>query len=130
MQCLNTLIGSLIDIPSLREFLHLPPQFLLNEISSTLLAESINNATKSLPKNGGIPLMKEHSYGVVKWEGSTIDDFVFTDSIAQKARRIFKDCSSSHGFKIRGPNYCSDKKKVRLILQFLNKQRRRLCLLF
>mmetsp|Transcript_4835 Transcript_4835/g.6751 ORF Transcript_4835/g.6751 Transcript_4835/m.6751 type:complete len:140 (-) Transcript_4835:1296-1715(-) len=44
-------------------------------------------------------------------KGCRINDFVFLDQSIE-ARRLYRDCSYLHSFKVRGPHYLSDKKKV------------------
>lgn len=44
-------------------------------------------------------------------KGRGIKDLVFLDQTVE-ARRLYRDCSYSHTFKVRGPHYLVDKKKV------------------
>lgn len=46
------------------------------------------------------------------WKGNSVDSFQWLD-IDKKAKDMYIDIKYTHDFKIRGPTYMSDKKKVR-----------------
>ena len=48
------------------------------------------------------------------WKGSSLDDFEFLDE-SEIQRNLYLDCSFSHNFKVRGPTYRADKRKVKCI---------------
>jgi len=45
------------------------------------------------------------------WKGNSVETFQWLD-MDQKARDMFIDIKYSHDFKVRGPTYLTDKKKV------------------
>ena len=45
------------------------------------------------------------------WTGSTLDDFEFLDE-SEIQRNLYLDCSFNNNFKVRGPTYRADKRKV------------------
>jgi hypothetical protein len=47
----------------------------------------------------------------IQWKGTNLDNFYFVDQ-SKELNEMYKDCSHSHGFKVRGPHYMKDKKKI------------------
>lgn len=81
-------------------------------------SDTINKNTVLLSDTaGGEPVVEEEDSNVMSADGlskgSRINDFVFLDQSIE-GRRLYRDCSYLHSFKVRGPHYLTDKKKVKL----------------
>jgi hypothetical protein len=91
-------IPSLSNDASFREFLCMDPYQKLE-----------NSPMPPTPSAAGSPTSK---YDKGKfWEGTSIDDVTFLDETDAR-RNLYIDCSYSHNFKIRGPTYLTDKRKI------------------
>jgi len=126
---------SLCDEDSIRHFLNIPVYSPHNIPVAMMISPSMkqrqslppSKKSVSTPNNGTTPEATkttipetaeepEEDYSIVispdgLSKGCRINDFVFLDQSIE-ARRLYRDCSYLHSFRVRGPHYLSDKKKV------------------
>lgn len=53
----------------------------------------------------------EDGHTTIAWQGTTLDNFSFVDQPSE-LRQMLRDCRHSHGFKVRGLQYMTNKKKI------------------